>query len=321
VPDRLKFRAILVGFVSVVVCLGLLGAELGHKKVKGKRSFFCSQKVIFNDNNRIEDKISFALNEKDFFKEHNIEVFSEDKLSKTLPFNLCKGVILKIERAPVVEVEIGGKNQIVRTWQKKVSDLLKEKKIFLGKKDRVEPNIDSLIYSGLKVRVIRIGERTEEEIVKIAFNSEQRPDNNLVRGETRVLQQGEYGEKIIVYKITSENNVDVKKEIISEKVLKQPKNRIIAYGTKPPTTYLATGQAKWYIQTNQMIGACNLVPKGTRLLVTNLANGKSVEVISSGWGAFTNPVVIDLSTSAFEKLGGNLWLGLIPNVKVEKINE
>lgn len=48
--------------------------------------------------------------------------------------------------------------------------------------------------------------------------------------------------------------------------------------------------------------AANAFPLGTWLRVTRVSSGASIEVLTTDTGAFTYPVVVDLSMAAFEKL-------------------
>jgi len=67
-----------------------------------------------------------------------------------------------------------------------------------------------------------------------------------------------------------------------------------------------------------LIAASNIVPRGTKVRVVNLYNGKSVDVLIVG-GGLRSDRIIDLSTGAFLALGASLNQGLIKQVRLEKI--
>lgn len=317
--EKLKATISGIGFLILilVIFLGISDA----KRVKGAESFWCLQRIVVSDNNLISE---FWATETDldlFFANNNFLIYPEDKKRLSLPLMACKGSLIKIDRAPVIHLKIGKNESVVRSWAQTVADLLKEKSITLGKKDKIDPSLNAEIVNNMNVVLTHWGERIEKKEEPISFEVEKRPSADLVIGNTEVLEPGTDGAKEVVYKITSINGDDILSEKISEKVIKPAKNKIVLYGTKPPTTYLTTGQAKWYIKTSEMLAACNLVPRGTRLLITNLSNGKWIEAIASGGNnGFSYPVVVDLSTAAFEALGVNLGQGIIYNVKVEIIN-
>ena len=79
------------------------------------------------------------------------------------------------------------------------------------------------------------------------------------------------------------------------------------------------GVASWYRDSSQSAGAAtNLYPLGTLLRVTNTENNKQTEVkVVSTWSK-GNKRVVDLVSSAFEKLAP-LGQGVI-RVRVEALN-
>ncbi|MFY9176972.1 MAG: NlpC/P60 family protein [Caldicoprobacterales bacterium] len=79
---------------------------------------------------------------------------------------------------------------------------------------------------------------TEEKIEyseEVPFETEVREDNTLEKGKTKVIQQGEKGEKEIIALVTKEDGQEIKREIIEEKVIKEPVKHIEAKGTKVVT--------------------------------------------------------------------------------------
>jgi len=70
---------------------------------------------------------------------------------------------------------------------------------------------------------------------EISFETEVREDNTLEKGKTKVIQQGEKGEKEILALVTKEDGKEIEREIIEEKVIKEPVKRIEAKGTKVVT--------------------------------------------------------------------------------------
>ena len=73
---------------------------------------------------------------------------------------------------------------------------------------------------------------TEVKTVSIAFKTEQKEDPTILEGETEVVQQGVKGSKEITYKVTYTDGVETSRKKVSEVVVKQPVNKIIAVGTK-----------------------------------------------------------------------------------------
>ncbi len=71
---------------------------------------------------------------------------------------------------------------------------------------------------------------TEKQI--ISFKTIEEEDPTLPKGEEKVTQKGQTGEKIITYKATYENNKLKSKEKISEKITKKSINMVVVIGTQ-----------------------------------------------------------------------------------------
>ena len=62
---------------------------------------------------------------------------------------------------------------------------------------------------------------------KIQFETSIKEDKNLLKGLTEIEQEGKYGEKEITYELIYEDGNLVKKNLISEKIIKNPTDKII----------------------------------------------------------------------------------------------
>jgi rare lipoprotein A (peptidoglycan hydrolase) len=93
------------------------------------------------------------------------------------------------------------------------------------------------------------------------------------------------------------------------------------------------GEASWYgpgfhgketasgeiFDQNEMTAASRTLPLGTRVLVTNRDNGKSVEVTINDRGPYVDGRIIDLSKAAARKLG--LLKPGIADVRIDVISD
>jgi len=86
---------------------------------------------------------------------------------------------------------------------------------------------------------------------------------------------------------------------------------------------MSQGAASWYAYKHCNCAASPDYPKGTKLLVTNLYNNKSVEVVVNDYGpdrAIHPDRVIDLDKVAFSAIG-EIWQGILSNVTVVPIKQ
>ena len=92
----------------------------------------------------------------------------------------------------------------------------------------------------------------------------------------------------------------------------------VARALPPEPRAIQTGKAPWYgdahhgrktasgetFDMNALTAAHRTLPLGTRVLVTNLANGRSIEVRINDRGPMVPDRIIDLSRAAARALGG-----------------
>ncbi|MDD5551904.1 MAG: RlpA-like double-psi beta-barrel domain-containing protein [Candidatus Pacebacteria bacterium] len=119
--------------------------------------------------------------------------------------------------------------------------------------------------------------------------------------------------KKIVNPITEKKpKIEIKKEVKLNTVKQKPK----AAPKIQKTGETQTGSASWYSYIPGNYCASLTFPRGTKLLVTNLLNGRSVIVVVNDRGPF-NGRVIDLERNAFSKIA-SLSAGTA-RVKVERV--
>lgn len=243
--------------------------------------------------------------------------FTEDKFKSFPDIRMGIGSKITLYRAPVIKIKDGKRSKEVRSWKKTVEELFSEQKIEIGKDDKVNFALDTEVENNMEVAITRVAVTTVMESEAIKFTTVKKPNPNVEKGNKKILQTGKNGTKNKFYFVRREDGEEVSRKLTKTEVAEEPTDEIIEVGTKVVT--YGTGEASWYVRTSAMIGACNLVPKGTKVHVVNLSNGKSVDIVTSGGGAFSGiGRVVDLSTAAFEALGVSASKGTIPNVRVEK---
>jgi cell wall-associated NlpC family hydrolase len=105
---------------------------------------------------------------------------------------------------------------------------------------RANPDIEDeiiqpgdIIKIGQQEKLLTVLTKEQAEYTKeIPFETEVKEDKNLEKGKTKVIQEGEKGEKKITALVIREDRQEISREIISEEVVKEPVKRIEAKGTK-----------------------------------------------------------------------------------------
>ncbi|WP_289891576.1 G5 domain-containing protein [Virgibacillus pantothenticus] len=91
----------------------------------------------------------------------------------------------------------------------------------------VDP-VEEITRVGTKVTEVKEEQKTEE----IPYETIQKEDPELDKGEKVIDQKGVTGEKVTTYKLTYVNGEEVSREAITEEITVEPKEEIIRVGTK-----------------------------------------------------------------------------------------
>lgn len=164
-----------------------------------------------------------------------IVLYPEDITDMRLSTNLLAdgaGLEMVIVRAKPINVDLYGKNLILRTQGKTVADFLKEKNIVLGDKDRVSLGLDTKITEGMSLRIWREGKQTISLEQPINFEVERISDADKLVGYKAIRTAGVVGKRNVTYEIEIQNGQEVSRKEIASVVLTPPSKQIEVVGAK-----------------------------------------------------------------------------------------
>jgi len=173
-------------------------------------------------------------------KAAGIEVFEEDKTTLSNSDNMAvdgANMVMKIDRASMVNFVLYGKESVIRTHAKTVGELLKEKNIDPKKDDTLSVDRSAKIIPGMKIELWRNGKQTITAEEDVKFETEKVQDANRDSGYREVKQAGVNGKKNVTYEIEMKNGVEVSRKEIASVVTKEPKKQIEIVGTKSSTSF------------------------------------------------------------------------------------
>ena len=190
--------------------------------------------VVINDNGSV---ISFRTMKNTFgeaLDQLGIEVAEYDYVSASADTKLqtAKSNELYIKRAVPVYITADNKRTEVMTYRDTVEEMFEDSPVKPGSNDRLAgASMEDRITSGMELRIIRVSEDYVSETEEIPFVVHRRPNKMMDEGTERVYQEGREGVLQKVYKVVSEDGVQVTKQLVSETILQNPVNMIIEYGT------------------------------------------------------------------------------------------
>ncbi len=254
-------------------------------------------------------------------KQAGVDYYPEDKVSVFPDPSFGIGSYISITRALPITIVDGKKKYIARTWADTVSGLVDEKKLNLGDDDKITPPLNTQLTTSMTITIVRVARTTVTEKEVIAYQTVEKEDATMWRGETKVTQEGKNGERTKKYLVIREDGELVSKTLTSNEVTTAVTNKIIVKGTKLKIGKTFSGKLTWYdLRTKVAINSSTGLKKGQEVRVTNISNGKNIIVkiddycpASAGCAG-----IIDLSPTYFKQLQSDLY-GSMPQVKVEEI--
>jgi uncharacterized protein YabE (DUF348 family) len=274
--------------------------------------------VLISDNGQSWSASSAYTEPYDILKQLNVEIFPEDRVTAELIMDpALEGAIgqkVIIERAPVFTIYVDDTTLTVRSWATNVADLLTEKGISLGANDIVEPGKTSTLSGVSEITVTRINYADVTENINIPFETVYKIDASLGLTGKRVESEGSAGSKINTYHIVYKNGVEASRTLTSSVINNYAESRVVYRGALVGVaSHVSDGT-----YNRLMVTAFKEAPRGTKLMVTNLNNGKQILVTVVDSGPYVPGRILDLSPDAFRALGGTT--GLLSNIAAQIVD-
>ncbi len=161
-----------------------------------------------------------------------------------------EGLALEVITPKTVEVRLAGEKKTTETVTAlTVRGALKKLGVTLDKHDEVSPapskkiaNGDDIVFTDVRIAKKQVkGESVDYDTVT-------REDDSMYEGEDEVVREGTAGTRNVTYRLVFRNGELKNRSVLSQKVLRQPVDAIVAVGTKEepaPTANFASGGTVW----------------------------------------------------------------------------
>jgi len=170
----------------------------------------------------------------------DLNVEANNSFDKDLNAKIASNDIIAV----TLKVFVDNKELNIKSTQKNIALMLKAEKITLNASDKISPSLETNLSNGMKVIITRIKIATIKQTKTIDFKTVIQKDNSSLKSLSKVAQTGVKGEKSVTYNVTYENGKEVTRKVISEKVIKAPKSKIIVQGTLPTITFSRGASSK-----------------------------------------------------------------------------
>ena len=143
-----------------------------------------------------------------------------------------------------VTLIVNGEEKQISTFKYDVQDLLVAECVKYDNNDIVTKNLDEKLNDGMEIEVINVTEEVIKESKSVPFEVNVVEDKDLLKGQTKVEEEGKAGENQLVYKITYHNGKQVEKIFVEEVVSEKPINKIVKKGTKVEEVKVASSRGE-----------------------------------------------------------------------------
>ncbi|MED4958515.1 G5 domain-containing protein [Paenibacillus macerans] len=230
-----NFRQItLVGVLGIAVIIIILIGAFGQERKQV--SLVIDGKVQSVETT--ESKVAHLL------EEQSIKLAPQDTVSRPLESLLSDGDRIVIERAVPVKVIVDGTAKVDFTTKNTVRGAISELGVTLKQDDKVTPALDSKISTNMNIKIVRVNKHTVKQEEAVPFTVVKTADDNLLKGETKVVQQGRKGLVVHTVEKTYEDGKFVTKRWLGKEVSKTAQPKVIAVGTKQPTAVLSASMTR-----------------------------------------------------------------------------
>ena len=211
--------------------------------------------------------------------------------------------------AVAVGVVVMGKDHDVVTNATTVGELLSAMGITPDRNDRVLPSPSAPLHPGQTIRYTSIDYRVRELRVPIPHTTATVYTDALKPGQVRIAHPGVDGVMRETYRMKLVNGHVVSRQLLDQQVLQAatPERRLVGRGeadaSRNSSHGAQVGDASWYSFSpgSGLTAAHPWLPFGTVVTVTNLVNGRTVQVVINDRGPFGGRI-IDLSSQAFSRI-------------------
>lgn len=199
-----------------------------------KIEYETSNKVLLTIDGETEEYHTTAETVGEFFQKEGLEFSKHDEITQNNAEDIRDNIEIEVEKAFPVVVK-NGKDDEEKLWTTgggTVKELLKENDISYEKKDKIKPGLKKKVKEDMEISITKVKKEEEKEEESIPFETEEEEDSSLEKGKTETKQEGKEGTVVKTYEVTYENDKEVKRKEIDEKVVEEEQNEIIAVGTK-----------------------------------------------------------------------------------------
>lgn len=206
---------------------------------------FAKNTYLINDGGRVVIHTTYATDPVEVLGEAGLTLNDDDTFTTQPGVGVSE---ITIQRKQIITILHGEQTLEVTSYGETVESLLERLSLILTGEEQVSVALDTQTYDGMSITISRSVQMEETYTTLISFETTYCYDPSLADGEEVVLTAGVDGELLCTATVTYVDGVETNRVILSQDVVRQPVNAMIAVGTyleqeapeteptEPPTT-------------------------------------------------------------------------------------
>ncbi|WP_232783046.1 G5 and 3D domain-containing protein [Bacillus sp. BA3] len=200
-----------------------------------------AQKIVMVQDGKTEEVWSTAETVEDLLKDQDLSLKEQDKITPSKNTKLKANMEVAIDKAFSLKLVVGGNEKQVWSTSTTVADFLKQQGVKLNDLDRVEPELTEKVEAENTVNVVRIEKVTDVVEEPVDFAVITKKDDSLSKGKEKIVKEGKDGLISKKYEVVKENGKEVKRELLSERVVNKKQDKVVTVGTRTTVAQASRG--------------------------------------------------------------------------------
>ena len=189
---------------------------------------FAKNTYLINDGGRVVIHTTYATDPAEVLDEAGLVLNADDMFVTQPGLGVSE---ITIQRKQIITILHAGQTLEVTSYGETVESLLERLSLILTPEDQVSVALNTRTYDGMAITISRSVQMEESYTTLIPFETTYCYDPSLAEGEQKVLTVGVDGQMLCTATVTYLDGVEVNRIILSQDVVHQPVNAVIAVGT------------------------------------------------------------------------------------------
>lgn len=174
---------------------------------------------------------SYSRSVGDLLKSRGITLMPQDEVTPALSTKLRENMRIVVNRVIQLAVTVDGRTDQIFCCRRTVGEVLKEKNIFIGPQDLVEPALDAPVGDGAKIKIVRVLVKEETKEVPVSPATRREADPHLASGLERVVQAGKNGLEKQCWQVICHDGREVERRLVERSAVRAAVDRVVRVGT------------------------------------------------------------------------------------------